>query len=139
MPVAVFADVEGGLRAWLRGQPSITALVDQHVWFGIPANAQFPLITIAQVGGGPGVGEAPITDALIQLDCWGAGQNKGQAAAVMTAVLGALDSLHCGAEMGGEVIAMGSTVESVIWLPDPQSNQARYVVTALVSAKAKTA
>lgn len=134
MSVKTFTDIEGGLRTWLRLQSDITAVVGTRVWFGIPEGATFPLIDLQRVGGGPQEGEAPLDDALIQFDCWGAGKNKAQAWAVTAALLGVLESMTP-QQLAAGVYGYGVSVESVIFLPDPANSQARYVVTALVTGR----
>lgn len=132
--VKQFADVEGGLRTWLRTQSDITALVSTRVFFGVPDAVTFPVITIQRVGGGPQSGEAPLDDALIQIDCWASGQNKAQAWAVAKAVIDVLESMTP-QELDSGVYAYGASVDSVIFLPDPADGRARYSVTALVTVR----
>jgi len=133
--VKVYADVEGAARDWLRTVPEVVALVATRVFFGLPSNTQWPAIVVRQVGGGP-TGDAPITAALLQFDCWGQGQNKAQAGAVKVAVEGAIESLTGGTPLGAGAVALWGSVESSIWLPDPESNQARYVITSEIAARA---
>lgn len=140
MATKTFADVEGGLRTWLRTVPDITAQVSTRVFFGIPrdsagvATTSFPLITLQRVGGGPQSGEAPLDNALVQIDCWGAIGNKAQAWAVAKAVMDTLESLTP-REIATGVYAYGASVDSVIFLPDPADSRARYVVTASVTTR----
>lgn len=136
-----FADVEGGLRSWLRAQSGVSSVVGTRVFFGIPRDeagqpsAAFPLIVLNRVGGAPQTGGAPLDDALIQLDCWGGISNKAQAWAAAKAVMDALESMTPQTLAAG-VYAYGASVESVIWLPNPDDDRARYVVTAMVTARA---
>lgn len=140
MATKTFADVEGGLRTWLRTQSDITAQVSTRVFFGIPrdnagtATTSFPLITLQRVGGSPQAGEAPLDDALIQLDCWAQGQNKAQAWAAAKAVIETLESLD-NVTLAAGIYAYGASVESVIFSPDPVDSRARYSITALVTTR----
>lgn len=134
MSVKTFADVEGALRTWLRTQSEITSLVGSRVFFGYPDSTQTPLITISRVGGSPQTGEAPLEDALVQFDCWGGIKNKAQAAQVMTALLGVLESMTP-RDLDSSTKGYGASVESVFWSPDPTNDQARYVVTATVTVR----
>ncbi len=133
--VKVYADIEGAARDWLRTVPGVTDFVASRVFFGLPVNTQWPAIVVRQVGGGPS-GDAPITVALLQIDCWSQGPKKAQAAALKGAVEGAIESLTGGTPLGAGAVALWGSVESSIWLPDPESNQARYVITAEIAARA---
>jgi hypothetical protein len=131
-----FPDCEGGVRDWLRSVPSVSALVGQRVFFGLPVAVTWPAVVVQMVGGGPDAGNAPVFVPLIQIDCWGEGRNKAQAAAVMSAVVGAIESIQSGTALGADAKAVWASVLSVIWLPDPESDQARYSVTAEIAARA---
>ena len=132
-------DVEGAVRDHLRADADVAALVGTRVFFGVPLDsngqvtAQLPLVTISRVGGGDDASEAPIDQALLQIDCWAASRNKAQAHAVTSAVRKSLTEIRT-AEVGSTVL-FGAVVESVIWSPDPK-DLPRYSLTALVSARA---
>lgn len=137
-----YPDVEGALRTWFRAVTDITTLVDGRTFFAIPQNTQWPLIVVSLIGGGPQRAEPPVLQALVQIDCWGPPRADGKAqkdvaAAVMTKVVSVLESLASGVDLDESTQALGASVQSVIWLPDPDTNQARYVVTAEISAKSK--
>lgn len=133
--ITVVPDIEGALRDWLRTVTSITTLVANRVFMGYPrGEPELPLIALKQVGGAMDAGEAPTVVAVIQFDCWGAGQNKSQANDVKLALIGALFDLRGGTPLTAAVRALGATVLNAFWSPDPLSNQARYVVDAQVQA-----
>lgn len=141
MTTLVYADVEGAVRDWLKDASEIAALVDGRVFFAIPEPTNWPLIVVHQVSGGPDAGEAPISNSLIQIDCWSGPTktgkaNKAEATEVMNAVVGAVQSLTCGTSMGTAGVALGARIQNVSWLPDPDTNQARYVVDALFCVRA---
>ena len=135
-------DVEGAVRTWLRAQTGIQAVVVQRVFFGVPRNvseSDFPMITVARVGGGDDLGEAPVDRALIQLSCWGtidANKNpiKSSATAVVNAVRSAVRGVRGRTSLTAGVVAFGLNVESVVWLPDPENDRPRYVITVDVTA-----
>lgn len=129
-----FADVEGGLRTWFRAQSDITSVVSSRVFFGVPDGVTFPIITLQRIGGGPQRGEAPLDDALIQIDCWGGIGNKAQAWAVTAAVLAVLESMTP-QELASGVYGYGASVDSVNFFPDPSDGRSRYVVTATVTVR----
>lgn len=135
-----YPDVEGALRTWLRTIPDLTSLVSTRDFFAIPDNTDWPLIVVTLVGGGPQRTNPPVLDALIQFDCWGSPRpdgkaQKDEAASVMMTLVGVLESLQSGTNLNADTQAMGASVESMNWVPDPDTNQARYVVTATISAK----
>lgn len=141
MPEAL-PDVEGALRTWMRTLSSITTLVGQRVFFGVPKGAgesTFPLVTVSRVGGGDAEGEAPVDQALVQVECWGSfdasgNGRKAQATALVNAVRSEFRAVNGSTVLSGTTIALGINVESVVWLPDPDSDRPRYVVTAEVTA-----
>lgn len=138
MSTVVLPDVEGAVRDALRADDDVTALVDERVFFGVPSNPTWPLITVQRVGGGDDPGEAPIDLALVQIDCWGAERNKAQAWAVAAAVRAWAQSVRRATALTEEVTAYAVTVESVLWAPDP-TDRPRYSITALVMARSANA
>lgn len=141
MTLETFPDVEGALRTWLRAQVSLTALVGQRVFFGVPKGATevtFPLVTIQRVGGGDDPSTAPVDRPIIQIDCWGSldqsgNGRKAEATALVNTVRALLQSIE-NTSLTATCRALGTTVESVIWLPDPDNDRPRYSVTAEVMA-----
>lgn len=130
-----FVDAEGAVRTWARANADISALVDARVFFGVPegvspGDANWPMLVVRRVGGAPQPDIAPVDRALIQFDCWGATRrSKAQAAALATAVVTAARELTNGTEMGSGVVGQGADVElGPVWSPDPETDQARYVV-----------
>lgn len=129
-------DPEGGLRDYLRANAGVVALVVQRVFFGIPDNPVWPLITVSRVGGGDDLSEAPIDVALLQVDCWADGRNKAQAHAVASAVRDALAAIRGAVAVNGTTVLYGAVVESVLFAPDPADARPRYAITAQVTARA---
>jgi len=135
-------DVEGGLRTYLRANTGVSTIVGQRVFFGVPKSAveaTFPLVTVQRVGGGDPGGEAPVDVALVQIDCWGSidssgNGDKAEAWTVVNAVRSALRVVNGRTTLKSGVAAFGITVESVVWLPDPDNDRPRYSVTAEVTA-----
>lgn len=127
-------DVEGGIRDYLRANTAIAALVGTRVFFGIPATVQYPLITVQRVGGGDDTSEAPIDQALIQIDVWAAVGNKASATAVLNAVRDCLSGIRGRTTLKAGVTGFGAEVVSVIWAPEQGTDQPRYSVTAAVAA-----
>lgn len=129
-------DVEGGVRDYLRADSAVSALVGTRVFFGVPKQAKFPLITVRRIGGPQDPSEAPLDLPLVQIDVWGEGNNKAQAHAVCAAVRDALDAIRSATSLNAGVVAYGANVENVTWFPDPADDRPRYVLTAQVTARA---
>lgn len=134
-----YPDVEGALRTWLRGRAAVSALVGQRVFFGVPEKAStWPLVTVRRVGGGDDPGIAPVDRALVQIDVWGdidaSGHGKKADATTLVNTLRAeLSAVDRRTALSASVDALGISVESVVWLPDPDNDRPRYVVTAEVT------
>lgn len=136
MTVETLPDVEGACRTHMRLNAGIAAAVGEKVLFGVVGDdAQ---ITVRRVGGGDDTSEAPIHQALIQFDCWGAPRNKAQAWAVASAVLSWARAIRRATALTTEVTAYGVDVESVIWAPD-DADRPRYSITASVMARSNPA
>lgn len=132
------ADIEGGVRTHLRATAGITALVGQRVYFGVPDDPTYPLITVQRIGGGDDPGDAPLDLPLLQIDVWGAGRNKAQARAVADAVRVWARSIRRATDLDGTTTAYGVTVESDIWAPDP-SDRPRYTITCSLLSRTTAA
>lgn len=141
-----FPDVEGGIRDYLRGHASVSALVGTRVFFGIPATPTFPLVVVQRVGGADDPSEAAIDQAVIQIDCWGrlyadsdpthVGGDKAGCDAIRRAVRKALRDIRTATALNASVVAYGARVESDPFRPDPDSDRPRYAITASVTARA---
>lgn len=136
------ADVEGAVRDHLRAQ-NISNL-GTRVFFGVPdGSPTYPLATVQRVGGGDDPGEAPIDQALLQVDVWGrldpAGHtDKAQARAVADDVRAAFHAIRGATALTATVTAYGAAVEADLWAPDP-AGRGRYSITVLVTARAAVA
>ncbi len=144
MTVQAMPDVEGGLRTYLRSQSELQAVVGQRIYFGVPDAPVFPLVTVRRVGGGDDTGEAPLEQALIQIDVWGGHTadgihgDKATADTVRRCLRGVLFGLtaHGATALDNSTVCYGASVQSDIWLPDPDDDNARYSLTVLVTARA---
>jgi len=140
-------DVEGGLRAYLRADAGVSAIVGTRVFFGVPRRgAYFPLVAIQRIGGADDPSEAPIDRALMQVDCWGAfadenahvRPNKAGAFVLAAAVRDALSAIRGATDIGEDVIAYGANVIGVAWLP-AEDDRPRYSLTVDLTARALVA
>lgn len=133
-------DVEGGVRAYLRADTAVNALIGNRQFFAVPSNPTFPLLTVARVGGGQDAGtDAPVDLALVDITIWGELDSNGYgdkagAWAVVNAVRSALEAISGRTTLTSGVIGHGAEVAGVVWAPDPDNGRPRYVVTAEVTA-----
>jgi hypothetical protein len=148
MTVETLPDTEGAIRAYLRTATEVTSsAIGTRVFFGVPKphkETNFPLAVVTRVGGGPDSSDAPIDQAVIQIDVHGTftegqyGDKRGCRAAA-NAILRALRFLD---NANGAVVAVdgvnvalhGAIVSNDLWLPDTDNDRPRYVITAAVTA-----
>lgn len=132
-----FPEVEGAMRTYLRSLLAVTSLVSTRVFFGIPANTTYPLITISQIAGAPDASASPIYESTLSFDCWGLSASetgsKLSATAIKSVVEKVIDDLNC-TELNSSVTALWGNVVSTNWMPDPDTNRARYTITAVIAA-----
>jgi len=133
-------DPEGAIRAYLRADSDVSAIVGNRVFFGVPRSAieaTFPLVTVARIGGVDDPSEAPVDLGLIDISCWGsidASGNglKASATALANAVRSALHRIRQRTSAGTATDVFGVQVAGVVWAPDPDTDRPRYVITAEV-------
>lgn len=135
-----FAATEVTVKDWL-----LTTTVAQMVprpdggiaiFNAMPKNYTLPSVALFQVTGGP----TPLKDlpeqlARIQFDCWASTRSEARNIALQIAA--ELDNIQ---RNGGPVINgvyLGATsVPTLRWLPDPDSDTPRYIVDALITTVA---
>lgn len=129
---AIGPDIEAAVVAQLRAA-NITN-VGQRAYAKVPADAVFPLITVARIGGVPPV--RPYLDAgNIQVDIWG--DTKDRTLDIAQAARAAC------LEMEGQSYLVGtrglfvtgtSDALGLTWLPDEETGRARYLFSVIVFA-----
>jgi hypothetical protein len=138
-------DTEGAVRAYLRSHTDVAAVVGQRVFFGIPGTPTYPLAVVARVGGFEDSSDAPIDQALIQVDCIGSlhddtrnSPDKAEANRVRLAVRQAfldLTHTHADVEVADTVVRLsGAVVQSDPYLPDPGDGRPKYPITVQLTA-----
>lgn len=131
-----YPDVEEGVRQYLRDDADVNAVVSRRVFFGVPKEVpQFPLVTVRRVGGGDDSSEAAVDLAVLSINCWGT-NTKTSAWSTASAVRKALRKIRGRTLLTTGVYAHGTTVDGVIWAPDPEDARPRYIVTVRVTATA---
>ncbi len=138
--MSAWPDPEGAVRTNLRGKTP----AGNRVFFGVPkgaTEASWPMIVVQRVGGGADRSDAPVDVCLIQLDCWGTfgasgDGDKAGATALLNSARAALEAMGTDQPIVAGTQLHGANVESVLWLPDPDNDRPRYVVTAEVTSVA---
>lgn len=132
-------DLEGALRSHLRADAGVqAALGGSRVFFAIPDNPTWPLVTVSRVGGGQSdTSDAPVDAALMSIDVWGEIDPNGrpkkiQATDVVNAVRSALDMVRGRTTFTADVDVFGVTVAGVAYAPDPDNGRPHYAITAEV-------
>jgi hypothetical protein len=139
----IWPDVEGGLRAWLRANAGVSALVAQRVFLAVPPDAPATaFVTVARIGGGDTPGSrVPIDNALVSIECWGVRGDDGRphwrdAGRLVNAVRSALGRIDGRTALVTGTVAFGVQVAGVVRAPDPADGRPRYTITAEVTAMA---
>lgn len=99
MALPILPDCEALVSAYLRGHEDITALVGDRVYTRIPRTADWPLIRLWRVGGGPVYNSPLFLDkSLIQIDAFGGSTSQARtlgatAMAVLAKMPGAVPNI----------------------------------------------
>lgn len=128
-----FADLEGGVKAWLRADAGVSALVGTRVFIGMPEACSYPAIDVRLLNDVDDAGQAPLQQALVEISCWA--NTKPAAAAVARAVRAALAD-QVPADVGTDTHLYGGSVIGMVPIDNDPSQKRRYVVTAAVTARA---
>lgn len=131
MNTAVYVDVEGPIRAWVRAL-NLTD-IDSRVFIGLPERNAFPAISLALIGGNVDSGEAPLANPEISFSVWGG--SRLQASTIAWALCSAIASIRSVdlttlRVMGAEVISVPN------FRPEPDGKP-RYVVDAAFAVVAQ--
>lgn len=128
-----FPDCEKLVKDLLEADTGVTALVPSRVFMGVPAEAVFPFIVIKQIAGTDDGSDAPVARDTIEIQCWGPLRNKASAGAVKDAVREALYNIRRRTTVGGQV-CHGASLDSIVYVPDSETDRPRYIVTTTVTA-----
>ena len=127
--VIVFGDVEDALRLYLETQLPLYGVTDADVACTIPNPRPDKFVTVQRAGGPQ---RDIITDsALILVECWA--QTGSRAYALAKVVRGLLgDKALRNQSLSGLTVYRSQEVAGPAPLPDPDSDQSRYVLTIQV-------
>lgn len=134
----VYGPVDQAVRQWLLSTP-VAPLVQRgdggySLYLSMPSAAPVPALTVRLVGGGPRDGkDLPEGRYRLSFDCWGTTRDQaGQVALTLISQLLALGCDYDGPTLAGTTLGAASVL-GFRWLPDPESDEARYVVDALIT------
>lgn len=133
--VLVSADFEGAVVDWLKTITAVSTLVSSRVFFGYPKGSATPLVIVTQESSLPDVNTG-LETVNLKFDCWSGVKNKIGATNLKNAVIAALRSFEKGTLNSGVYAYSFLVTNAGIWLPDPSTDQARYVVLAQMTARA---
>lgn len=125
--------VSASLRDWLRSHTSLDALIGDRVYVGgLPTGTTLSSIVLRRVGG---LTDGPIDRPLIQFDVRHP-TSGASAEAIAAALLTLLLSTNAGTVIVAGLLFMGANAETApIWLPDPEADTPRYVLTVEIAVK----
>lgn len=131
MNTATYVDVEGPVRAWLRGLNLND--VGARVFIGLPERNAFPAISLALIDGRLDAGEAPLANPVITFSVWGG--SRSQAAAIVWALCSAIGSVRS-VDLTSLRLMGAEVITGPVFRPDPDGKP-RYVVDAAFAVVAQ--
>jgi hypothetical protein len=131
-----YANTETTVKTWLT-TTTVAALVTRpgggiNVFNAMPKGAPLPAVVLYQSSGGPSaLKDLPEQAARIRFDCWAA--SRAEASSIALQICAELDNLQrsVGPIVDGVYLAATSS-PTMFFLPDPDSDTPRYIVSALV-------
>lgn len=135
-----FAPTEVTVKDWLLTTtvPTLVPRPDGGVaiFNAMPKTTTLPAVALFQVTGGPTpLKDLPEQQVRIQFDCWAT--TRSEARSIALQIASELDNIQ---RNGGVVIdgvyLAATSVPTLRWLPDPDSDTPRYIVDALITTVA---
>lgn len=128
-------DIEVGLRDWLRGQATVTALVaSSAIVAGGTVTAADTQVVITRVGGGGDRGDTPLEEAMVQFQV--IAPQRSAAVALKNVVRKLLWGIRTATALNAAVVAYRASVQADAWVPIPEGDRPRYVLNVVVTARA---
>lgn len=133
----LYADTEAVIKTWLHTTSVAPLLLRDDggysIYNAMPARSPVPALIAWQVTGGPLTHKhLPEQQVRMQFDCWGL--SRLQSGDIARTLIAELEWL---AQGGGDIISgvyLGAAAtQAMRWLPDPDSDTARYIVDALIT------
>lgn len=143
MAVLIYPNVKEAMKVYFSNLPELATFMgdnNDHVFFRIPDAPPWPLVVISgPVFGGADNSYVPSESAWWQFDCWAQPTEPGrqprekQAADLSLLVQGALQGIEAGTVVNNTRILWAQVI-SRLPVSDPDTLQARYSITAEISA-----
>lgn len=134
MSVIIYGPIEQAVKSWLM-TTDVAPLVQRgagvfSIYLAMPPAAPVPAVVVSLIGGGPRPrADLPVSRYRLSFDCWGS--SRDEASLIARTLLAALGDLS-GVTVDGVTLG-GADVINMVWLPDPDSDTARYIVDALIA------
>lgn len=122
--VQLFPDTEAAVKTAAK---VALPVLGGRVFYSLPESYALPVLTVAQVSGGPQNTEAPIEQPRLTFSCWG--KDKLDASDLRRALVGWLRSLT-DVQLDDTTWCYGVADIFATWQPDDDARLARYVVDA---------
>lgn len=121
---AALPDTELASVKYLRSVMAVALMVNGRVYTSVPANPTYPLVSLVRVGGTVRA-DATLDRATLQIECYGNSQYEANELSrkVIAALAGA-----AGWRGLGMTITTTDPVSGMLYLPDPETKQPRYVL-----------
>jgi Protein of unknown function (DUF3168) len=138
MSLATFGDIEGLVKTWL-GFTAVAALVRRtdgglNIFEAMPLSAPLPAVVLSRISGSADPrSDVAVDTARIQFDCWAATRTEAKTIAGTLAAEAVNLSERGGFTVGNDRLHVAEVV-GWVWLPDRQSDTARYIVDASFTA-----
>jgi hypothetical protein len=132
-----YGDFEAGFRTYLRADSDVSTLVSARVFFDIPKNAYYPLITVSQMSLSEDDSDAPLDYVVLAVNCWGTitpsgVPNRALCRQMEIAVRRAISKIHTFSVIADDIKCSAQLVNSR-YLPDPNDNRPRYAMMVLLT------
>lgn len=134
-----FGDAEGAIVSYLR---ATTTAFGTRVFLALAGATVYPVCRVGRVGGGDDPSDAPLDQALLQIDVYGRVRQLAEAESARQEIRSALKALSetGGYNVPGKAYIYGATVADDRRLPEPNAQDAdgtvgerpRFIITAQV-------
>lgn len=136
MTAVQYTDTENLIKTWLAGT-TVAPLVARStgvysIYLAMPKAAPVPAVVLTLISGTTGNYDQPTMTSRIQFDCWA--RTRNEASSISLTLINELESLaRTDGYFDGTTLLASANVVGYRWLPDPESDTARYIVDALIT------
>lgn len=139
MPIVdLIPDAEVAVRAWLLTQTDVTDIYSTRIATRLPEEPVFPFLTLFSAGGDFTDGEAPLYEAVLQFDSFGA--RGGRHPDYASASLGIRTVMHLCRDLDNVATSAAhiygcEILQGPIRIEEPDTEWARYELTILAQMR----